>query len=232
MFWHNRDLRHTLQYVGIALVCCLLLLWTKPVFAAGTIVLDGQFADWDGHAHVDDPQGDANATGTDLAAFYFATNPDDETAYFMAERYRGGSNPVTYRLRVDTDDDGSYDDVSDRVIEVNYKPNQRDSRVSVTVYDGAGGWIADVADRVDWGESKSEGGRLVEWGVAFADLGIAPFQTISMQLDTASGAGGGSRSDTSSEVQWSPAHALGVPLLIGLLLVGSVWFAFRRSRRE
>ncbi|MDQ7029747.1 MAG: hypothetical protein Q9O62_08215, partial [Ardenticatenia bacterium] len=63
----------------------LLLALAGVVVAASPIVLDGLFGDWAGHPNVPDPQGDA-VTAADLVAFFFDTNPNEETAYFMAER--------------------------------------------------------------------------------------------------------------------------------------------------
>ena len=76
--------------------------------AAGPIVLDGQFSDWTGQAHINDPTGDAQNDKTDIVDFYFATNPNDETAYFMAERLLGGPSEITYNLLIDANDDGDF----------------------------------------------------------------------------------------------------------------------------
>lgn len=212
----------------LALVLGAALLIALPVFAAGPISLDGQFADWSGQATIGDPEGDASGAGTDIKAFYFATNPDDETAYFMAERYGGGGPPVTYKLFIDTNDDGNYADAGDRMGEIIYKPEGNGSDVTLTLYDGAGNLIETLADNVDWGEAKSEGGTRVEWGIAFDELGVAPFQTISMRLESSPGHSGGPTADASAAVQWSPADILGAPLLLVLLIGGGVWFSIRR----
>jgi hypothetical protein len=75
-----------------------------------------------------------------------------------------------------------------------------------------------------WGESGK--GRRVEWGVTFSDLGIAPPQTIRMQLVSYSG---NKISDGVVEVQWSPANALGWYLLI---ILGAFGLSFVYARRR
>jgi len=66
----------------------------------------------------------------------------------------------------------------------------------------------------------------VEWYITFSDLGIAPYQVIDMYLETYLGG----VADGSDEVQWTPANALGLPLLGGILVVGVVWFWMKRRR--
>lgn len=212
----------------LVVVLSTMLLGAVPAWAAGPILLDGAFADWSGQANIGDPAGDASSAGTDIKAFFFATNPNDETAYFMAERYAGGGSPVTYKLYIDTDDDGNYGSAGDRTAEIIYKPKGNGSDVTLTLYDGTGSRIETVADRVDWGEAKSDGGTRVEWGIAFDKLGIASFQTISMRLESTPGQSGGPSADSAPAVQWSPADILSVPLLIVLLVGGGVWLAVRR----
>ncbi len=73
--------------------------------AADDIILDGAFADWVGQSGITDPVGDASRPFDDLTGFYFATNPDDSTAYFMAERVSSNS-PLNLVLLIDTNDDG------------------------------------------------------------------------------------------------------------------------------
>jgi hypothetical protein len=201
------------------------LVVVRPARAAN-IVLDGSFADWLGQPNVPDPQGDAASDQTDLQAFYFTHNPGDATAYFMAERWQGGFLPLWLVLYVDTDNDGNYLEAGDRRIAVYYLPIPR-GRVRVDLYDGTGTFINNIAANAAWGEAGVDG-RRVEWGVSFADLGIAPFQPIRAQLVSMQG---GSQSDSTAEVQWSPANALGYPLLAGLMAVGAAWLAHRRWRR-
>ncbi|MBU0492721.1 MAG: hypothetical protein KKA73_07935 [Chloroflexi bacterium] len=215
-----------LWWAGLALAA--LLLATSPALAQSTITLDSLFGDWAGQANVTDPVGDAQNNKTDLTAFYWATNPNEETAYFMAERVEGSNAPaITLWLRIDTNNNGSYDDTGDRIVQVDYDPRNDDSTVDVSLYDGTGAFLSTIASGADWGESKNEGGQRVEWGVSFASLGIAPFQTINMQLVSMQGGG---VSDSVAEVQWSPANALGWPLLILLLVAGVIFLFYQRQR--
>ena len=196
------------------------------VRAADDIVLDGEFDDWDGQPFISDPEGDATRPFDDLLRFYFTTNPDDPTAYFMAERVSSNS-PLNLVLRIDTNDDGVYDDPGDRYVTVSYNPQGNRSTVEVMVYDGIGGFISLVTGGSDWGESGREGGSRVEWGVPFTDLGISAGQAVRMILESHQGS---AMADTTAEVQWSPANALGWAL-IALLVVGSaVWMARQRKQ--
>lgn len=201
----------------------LAIVLASPVHAqSGAIVLDGQFEDWLGQPNVPDVQGDARNDHTDLSAFYFTNNPDQDYLYFMAERWDLGSEGLDLRLFIDTNNNGVMTEPVDRMIEVRYHPNQG-GRTYVDLYDGTGGFLKQVAYQMNWGE-PGKGGR-VEWGVTFTDLGIAPYQTIRMQLVSTSG---NQVSDGVAEVQWSPANALGWFLLVFLGLMGLAWLYSRR----
>lgn len=210
--------------VGLLLIMALALI-VSPVLAAGPIVLDGQFGDWTGMPNITDPNGDAGAPQNDLTAFYFATNPNEEKAYFMAERALASNNDLTLRLAIDTDNDGNYNEANDRVIIIDYRMVPPKSKVEVTLYDGTGRRIKSIANNQDWGENRP--GRRVEWGVSFVDLGIVPNQTLRMILTSLNGS---NPDDSTSETQWSPAEALGWPLIILLILAGSGWLAWQRRK--
>lgn len=207
------------------LVLMALALIVSPVMAAGTIVLDGQFGDWAGMPNITDPSGDASAPQNDLTAFYFATNPGEEKAYFMAERGLASNDDLVLRLAIDTDNDGNYNEPNDRVIRIDYRMVPPKSKVEVTLYDGTGRQIKTIAKNQDWGENRP--GRRVEWGVSFADLGIVPNQTLRMILTSLNGS---NPDDSTSETQWSPADALGWPLIVLLVLAGSGWLAWQRRK--
>jgi hypothetical protein len=215
--------------VATALLVLLALLLAAPeARAAGTIALDGLFGDWAGQTYVDDEQGDGKNDGTDLQRFYFSTNPDDETAYFMAERWDGWAKPIMLRLYVDTNNNGIYNESVDRLVEVWYRPNQNDSSVDVDCYNGSGAFLSNIISNANWGESVGEGARRVEWGVSFALLGTLPGQPVRVELETSNG---GDVADFAPEVQWSPADGLGLPLLAALALAGAVGLAYQRRCR-
>jgi hypothetical protein len=190
---------------------------------SAAIVLDGQFDDWLGQPNVPDGQGDARNNHSDLSAFYFANNPEQDYLFFMAERWDLGSEGLELRLFIDTNNNGSMTEPADRIVEVRYHPNQG-GRTYVDLYDGTGGFIKQVAYQMNWGQPGKAG--KVEWGVTFSDLGIAPYQTIRMQLVSYHGT---QVSDTVAEVQWSPANALGWYLLLFLGIIG-VAFLYHRHR--
>ena len=201
----------------------LVLVFVTPVNAqSASIILDGLFDDWLGQPNVPDGQGDARNDHSDLAAFYFTNNSDQDFLYFMAERWDSGAQGLDLRLFIDTNNNGIMTEPGDRMVEVQYNPNPG-GRTSVNLYDGTGGFLKQVADGKNWGEPRK--GRRVEWGVTFTDLGIAPYQTIRMQLVSYHGT---QVSDTVAEVQWSPANALGWYLLGFLGTIGLGWLYHRR----
>ncbi len=219
-------------------------------YAAGPIVLDSQFGDWAGQPNVPDPQGDAIAAA-DVLAFFFGTNPNEETAYFMVQRVSSKKRLILL-LRIDTNNNGVYAEPQDRLILVQYKPTGNASKVDVTLLAGTGQFIKTIANGADWGESKQEGGQRVEWGVTFADLGILPGQTIRMSLLATTKSKGCDFDDDDfeeddlgeildhdenrrcidmvNEVQWSPANALGRTLVFALAVAGSLFLAWQRRR--
>jgi hypothetical protein len=209
---------------GILLAVVMALLTVLPVRAqSGAIVLDGQFSDWLGQPNVPDVQGDAKNKQSDLANFYFTNNSATDYLYFMAERWNSGAEGLELLLYIDANNNGNYSETADRIISVSYKPYPN-GRTTVALYDGRWGFLSHIANDLSWGEPKK--GKRVEWGVTYSDLGIAPFQTIRMQLVSNHG---NNLSDGVQEVQWSPANALGWYLLIFLTLVGLGWVYYRHK---
>lgn len=211
---------------GMALVLAALALAglaAQPALAAGPIVVDGQFGDWDGQAYLDDPVGDAHIPSTDIERFSWGTNPGDSTAYFFFQRAQEHEpRGVIYLLWVDTDNNGQYGEPQDRLVTVLYHPRNGDSVVQVVVLTGMGQVVNSYGG--DWGDSREEGGTRCEIGVSFADLGIGAGQAIRMFLQSAPGGQGNLISDRApdaGDIQWSPVDALG-HVLLGVLLGGGV----------
>jgi hypothetical protein len=193
------------------------------------IVLDGDLSEWDCQPFVTDPADDCQNEQIDLITFAFGNNPDDPTAYFMAERNTSANQPLGLRLLIDTNNNGDYIEATDRLIAIRYQPTRSASRVDVELYDGNGTFLAQIASNADWGESRNEGARRVEWGVSFAQLGVLAGQAIRMRLEALPGNNNGTAvCDTIDEIQWSPADALSIVLLAVLIGVGAFWFAQRR----
>jgi len=208
---------------GVLVAGSIAVLVVAPAQAqSGAIVLDGQFADWLGQPSVPDVQGDAQTSHSDLSTFFFTNNPDQDYLYFMAERWNPGSQGLELSLSIDTNNNGIYSEAGDRLISVTYHPNQG-GRTYVNLYDGQGSLLRQITDKAYWGEPGP--GTRVEWGVTFTDLGIAPYQTIRMQLVSNHGT---QLSDGVAEVQWSPANALGYWLLALLTIAGLCWLYFHR----
>lgn len=208
-----------------ALLIFVVALLPAAVWAAGPIVLDGNFLDWVGQPCVNDPNGDQYYNpGSDLVQFCFANNPDDPTAYFMARRAVNDGQDWTLMHLIDTDQDG----YANKVLWVDYRPLTNNSRVDVWLYDYDNG-IAKVLNNNDnLGESTREGGTRVEYGISFTDLGIYPGQTIDMQIWSLNP--GGYVSDYSQIVTWSPADALGWLLLGAFAFVAVIGMTVVRVR--
>jgi hypothetical protein len=227
----KRVVRHAWARVGAGILALLILsLHTSIAFAAGLITLDGTFADWSGQANLPDPIGDCDKGSVDIVDFAFATNPGESNAYFMAERMDGVNQPIGIRLYVDTNNNGVYNEPVDRIVRVRYQPTQSGSSVDVDNYTGDDTVIGSLASNVNWGESLPSGAQRIEWVVSFADLGIVTGQPIRMYLESRPGnTPGGSACDSTSEVQWSPADALGLPLLVVVFAFGVIGIVYRRS---
>jgi len=201
-----------------------LVSYTPVASQSNAITLDGQFEDWLGQPNVPDGQGDAKTNHSDLSAFFFTNNPDQDMLFFMAERWDLGSEGMDLRLFLDTNNNGAITEPGDRIVAILYHPNQG-GRTYVDLFDGAGGFLKQIAYQANWGE-VGKGGK-VEWGVTFTDLGIVPNQTIRMQLISYNGT---QASDTVAEVQWSPANALGWYLLVFSGLIGLIWLYWKRRQ--
>jgi hypothetical protein len=203
------------------------------VLAAGTITIDGSFGDWSGQPSISDPLNDCHKAELDITSFSFTTNPGAATAYFMVRRQVAKNGPIGYILSVDTNNDGDYTDSSDRNVHVRYDPTSSGSRVDVTLTSGTGQSLGTVASNADWGESLPEGGLRVEWPATFTQLNITSGQPIRMRVSSRPGNSNQSNSicDTTGDVQWSPADALGYPLL-GVLLGGALLGVVRERRRR
>ncbi|MBA4376743.1 MAG: hypothetical protein C0401_11300 [Anaerolinea sp.] len=200
-----------------------MLFRAAPVaFAAGTITLDGTFADWSGQSCLSDPQFDAIGPETDIKQFCFATNAGDSNTYFMLERFGSDTGkPLDLVLYFDINNNGSYGDAVDKTANIRYNPTGPSGYTEVS----ANGWSASG----DWGLSNKNGGTMVEWKVPFSALGIDPGQPIRMYIISMQGS---KISDGSTEVQWSPANALGWLLIAAILVAGSTYFTFRRRSLE
>jgi hypothetical protein len=224
----TRSSKFALKTLSISLIFSIVtgLFSYSLALAAGLIVLDGQFEDWDGQARVDDPQGDARNERTDIKAFFFATNPDEDNAYFMLERWEQKLLVVDYVLRIDTNNNGDYTESVDRRVDVNYDPSPN-GFTDVELFDGTGSFLRTIANNERWGETKK--GARVEWRIPFSDLGIAPFQTIRLQAVSMQG---NKVSDEVAEVQWSPANALGKLVLASLAIAGGIFLFLRRKKIE
>ena len=211
------------------LILALLLALAIPAsVAAATLVIDGSFDDWAGQTHIDDPSGDGPTANTDITAFYWGTNPDDEHIYWMMERDppQSGNPSVYYWVFLDTNNDGDYDDPEDRTVRVFYDPVKEISDVVVTVFTGAGNQISQ--DQGDWGESTTDASSRAEWRVSFADLGIDAHQTINMvgAASQSSNPNVIDRIPEAGDITWAPIPVLGWPWLIaiGVLVISLAWY--------
>ena len=211
----------------------LLILGIVPIFlacpqivrAAVLIVLDGVFNDWAGQACFSDPAGDAASPTTDLVSYCFATNPNDPIAYFMVER-KPSNMSVEIWLRVDVNNDGSYQSSQDRAIRIQYKPQGNHDSTTIDLFNGTNQFLKNLPN-VGWGESNQDGGAKIEIGILFTDLGISVGQPLRLFFQSTQGA---EPSDNTLEAQWSPADGLGLPILAGLLASAALWMSVQRRR--
>jgi hypothetical protein len=220
------------------MIALLLVLATPVVVAAATLVIDGQFGDWAGQDHVDDPAGDGPTPNLDVLTFYWGTNPNDEHIYWMMEREgsQSGNPRAYYFVFLDTNNDGDYTSAQDRMVQVLYNPRKNDSEVTVTVFTGTGGQISQSSG--DWGDSKQEGGARAEWRASFADLGIDAHQTVNMYAGAGPNANPNNidRVPDSGDITWTPIPILGWSWLVAITatVIGVAWytrgrFEWRRS---
>ncbi len=198
---------------------------TLPPLAA--IALDGEFGDWEGHARIEDPQGDASKTRGDILNFYWGDNDDDETVYWMIERPAGQFLPVKYSVHLDMNDDGDFEDDVDRIVEVRYAPLSTTSLVLVLLRRADTNSVIHIDLESDWGDTWSEGGARVEFGMPFELLGFLFGSTFRMYVES----GFNDRAPDSGDIQWSPVPILGYIGLGVALVAGGVavwWFKLRR----
>ena len=172
------------RLVGLSLflmVTAMLASFAHPVYGVAAvsshITLDGQFADWEGKAHMDDQAYDAFPSG-DITRFYWATNDGESNLYFMIERRGWGDLsaplPTIYQVNLDISDNGIYHNGNDRYLIIHYNP-LLDGQVLVSLYKGNGNLLKTYSG--DWGESTPQGGRKCEFSVSMDDLHMFPAQS-------------------------------------------------------
>lgn len=175
------------------LLLLLAAIWLLPTVAyAAPVTIDGTFTDWAGQAHLTSPSRNG-PTRTDVAAFYWASDKEMFETYWMVERqttnrtpfntYNGQSDPVTYYLFMDLNDNGVYTDAVDRTARVFYQPLRGSSEVTVQLFDREGALLYEGSG--DWGEPIERGGQRVEWSLSLFDLDLAPDQRFRVYLTVA-----------------------------------------------
>lgn len=195
--------------------------------STSVIVLDGEFDDWDGHAHITDPDGDARKDRGDILAFYWGDNPDDENVYWMVERPSGEWRLVHYTVHLDMNNDGSFDGGTDRIVEVLYQPLFSRSLVIVKVRRADSNQPISIELLEDWGETIGEGGSRVEFRASFEDLGFSLGGAFRMYVES----NWDDRAPDTGDIQWSPMPVLGYIGAGAVLLLGGAgvwWFRLRK----
>ena len=213
-----------------------------PTAVIANITLDGQFDDWVGMPHLVDPANDYenDSEKGDLYQLFWANNTDGDFVYWMITRYdrvgeifdgdNGQIDKITYGIWLDTNNNGDFDDPSDRQLEVKYDPKANNSKVTVRVRSATGGEWEELFKDEDWGNSDGEGGIHVEFGASWEDVGLVFGQPLRMYSQRHEPSHGHDRLPNSGDIQWSPASILGPTVLISLF-IGAVillwWFRGR-----
>ena len=223
----KRKLRFTMMTGTWFLTVLLLSGHLSPALASGPIVLDSVFTDWAGHANIDDDTGDAEEDKWDITKFWWADNVDGSHAYWRVDRV-GSDKKVKYVVYIDANNDGDFGDNIDREVVVDYRPRNNDSHVDVKVRYGDTQATISHTKKNDWGESKNEGGRYVEFQASFADLGLVLNQAIRFYVNTDPVR---DRAPDSGDIQWSVVNILGYPLLAGLM-IGATLLLWRMRGRS
>lgn len=212
------------SFVRSAIVALMLVLIVQGMASAATLAIDGQFGDWAGQPHTDDPAGDGHPNA-DVLSFYWGTNPGEDYIYWMMQRQSRDNPKVYYFVFLDANNNGSYTDAADRLVQVSYDPQKNSSDVVVTVLTGTGSQISQSSG--DWGDSANEGGSRAEWRVSFADLGIDAHQTVNMYAGASHKQDPGDidRLPDSGSITWTPIPVLGWPWLAAVvaLVIGVAW---------
>lgn len=192
------------------------------------IELDSEFDDWDGHANLPDPSGDAQKTKGDILTLYWGDNTDDgDSLYWMVERPTGQTKLVRYSLHLDMNNNGDFDESTDRIVEVYYQPGFSRSWVTVKVSRADDNQVISVQLLKDWGETISEGGSRIEFGVETDDLGFSFGSAFRMYMES----NWDDRVPDTGDIQWSPMPILGIIGMAVLLLGGGAsiwWFKLRK----
>lgn len=220
----------------LLMLCISSVTGTSVALAADPIVMDGQFADWEGQAVMPDPARDA-LPSADILNFYWGTNSDEKKLYFMIARRGWGENPdpipSLYRVYLDMSDNGHYNNGNDRFMDISYNPFIN-GIVTVALYKGNDHGRGNKLIKFysgNWGESNSYGGQKCEFYANMADLGMSPGQPIRMYVESFSLLSG-DRCPDSGDIQWSPIPILGWWGLPFLLAAGLIFGVYKIRKRN
>ena len=208
-----------------------------PARADVPIVLDSNFGDWVGQSFISDPFDDSDDdAGRDVHEFYWANNIDEEYNYWMISRYTTDGQPfdgdngqkkkVLYYIRIDTNDNGGFDDEGDRIVSVEYDPKPTEGKTEVKVGSPADKkWLYE-SKKQDWGDTEGEGGLRTEFRVAWTDLNVSFGQPTRMYVESIDKDDADDRAPDSGDIQWSPASILGPWVLAAAAAAGflAIWY--------
>lgn len=228
--------------------------------AVDRIVVDGEFADWEGYPNLADQVGDATKARGDLSLFQWANNRDVEVNFWMIERHVNSPHPnYDEEDEEDEDDDNAWRSWAD---EHGFSADTHGHQVKYTIYidmdnDGDFSETDDRRVMVDYlpsiGDSSVQvrvkaghGGHTIffdsgDWGESIAEGGRrveleVPFEHLGLT--------GGQvirmyvesewddRLPDSGDIQWSPASVLGYAVLAILLGASAIVFWRIRTRKE
>ena len=230
--------------------------------AVDHIVVDGQFADWEGYPGLADPVGDASKARGDLSLLQWANNGGTEVNYWMIERHPNSPHPnydEDDEDDEDDDDDGTWRSWAD---EHGFSADTHGRKVKYTIYidmDNDGDfsetddrrvlvdylpqiWDSSVQVRVKAGDGDhSLSFASGDWGESIAEGGRrVELEVLFDDLGLTTGqvirmyveSNWDDRLPDSGDIQWSPASVLGYAVLAILLGASAIVYWRIRTRKE
>lgn len=192
-----------IKYLSLAAVVILVILnWPPGTWLVPNCMMDGEFVDWRGRAHLSDEEGDGRL-GCDLKEISWGTNENDSNIYFMLERTRPDpmTAPLECKLFFDINGNGKYTNQVDKYATISYYPRNQDrGDVYISLYAVTGELLGKYNG--SWGEGTSDGASRFEFSIPMEVLMLYPGQAMRFYLNDAGGRD--DRLPNQGDIQWAP----------------------------